>query len=229
MPEIQSPCLSCSLKDYSKDNPTCRDCNARCDYIKIIDGATPATHSESVKKRASSNKLKQAELYIQEACEKHFINLDDLKSQRYAGGLGDIKIEITSTLYHEYKLTMKEIAHMFGKSENAIWMTLQRKPKKDEKFTPETVDEAKADITALEEASSSHPKPDPSPLTIEDTAPPDMKVVCFSLRDHPDLYDYLVRAAKTSFRKPEDYILYLINKEREGIDEEKETLQPDTG
>ena len=130
MPKLESPCLTCDLKDSSKDNSVCKDCDARCDYVRVMCGGVPSTAIKPATMRISMSDLKKAELYIQQTCKKYFVELEDLKSQRYAGGLGDIKREIINTLYHDHKLTQKEIARIFGKSENAIWVMLQNKTKK---------------------------------------------------------------------------------------------------
>ncbi len=227
---MRSPCLSCDLKDSSKDNPVCKDCDARCEYVRFINGATSTIYINSTSKRASVTKLKKAELYIQETCVKHFIELDDLKSSRSSGGIGDIKREVVHALYHEHKLTQKEIAYIFGKSANAIWAILQKKSTK-------TTDEAQASteeiIIPLTRNSSGDlgienvPKPDLSSLSKEDTPPSDKKVIYFSFKDYPDLHDYLIKTAKANFRKPEDHILYLINEEKQGIAEYEEVLQED--
>jgi len=236
MPEIQSPCLSCHLKNYSKDNPTCRDCNARCNYIKIIDGAAPSTSILSANEKASSTKLQRAELYIQQTCKKNFIELDDLKSQRYAGGLGAVKREIVKTLRHKYNLTLLEIGTLTGRSQQAISVMLKPKVIKPAK----AVEKTQTENTVLDEAGTTHtPQPDPLNKLDRSTQEPYKKVIYFSFEDHPTLYDHLIKTAKTNFRKPEDHILYLINKEREGSysisykqregsDEIKETFQPGT-
>ena len=44
---LSSPCLECFIigVDQSKDNPTCRDCPLRSEYVKLIDNHLPGEGS----------------------------------------------------------------------------------------------------------------------------------------------------------------------------------------
>gem|GEM_PF-3030603 len=180
------------------------------------------------------DKIKPARLYIQKVCEKKFITIDDLKSQRYAGGLGDIKREVINTLYHQYKLTQKEIAHLFGKSENAIWMMLQKKSKQTQPVEP--LKKSEGGHIDHEQINFANP-PAAGELvmvgrqsSLKKPSSDDKKLfIIVDFKNHIDLYNFLIKSAETNFRKPEDHILYLINHERAGADEDKEVLSYGTG
>lgn len=225
MPEIQSPCLSCRLKNYSKDNPTCRDCKARCDYIKIIDGATIAVSTKSIKKRASMTNLEQAELYLQAVCEKYLIKIEDLRGRQRSSGLGDIRKEVIHTLYSKYKLMQSEIGKLLTRSNQSISIMMKPKVIKSAK----TVDETQTFNIDLEEAGIAHTLPpdagDPVSVgrttskpdqTVEEPEPDNKIFIIINFKDHPGIYEYLIKTAKTNFRKPKDHILYLVSEEREG-------------
>jgi len=233
MPEIESPCLSCVLKNYSKDNPTCKDCDARCDYIKIIDGASPATLVRPVIKRASTAKLKQAELYIQEYCEKHFIALEDLKSRRFSGGLSEARAVIAYKLRHEYVLSLKDIGKLLGKTQQAISVILKPKVTKsaktvsiEEGVIPLTRTPA-GDLSVKAEDCHGYTTDLPPVQPIRETELDSKKFIILDFKEYQDLYNHVIKTAKANFRKPEDHILYLINKEREGPDECNKALQAD--
>lgn len=38
---MKNPCLSCDLLDAKKDNPTCRDCERRVEYVRSLGGRSP--------------------------------------------------------------------------------------------------------------------------------------------------------------------------------------------
>jgi len=156
--------------------------------------------------------LKKAELYIQQTCKEHFIELEDLKSRRSAGGLSDIKREIVHTLYHDHKLTQKEIARIFGKSEQAICVILQHKTKKEP-------------VKVGQEGPLTRDSKGNLGVKVEECPGHIQKIIYFTFKDHPELYNHLLKTARANFRKPEDHILYLINKEREGHYENNKALQ----
>lgn len=223
---MRSPCLSCDLKNSSKDNPVCKDCDARCEYVRFLNGATSPIFTNSTKKGATVNRLKKAELYVQEACEKHCIDLDDLKSKRSSGGLGDIRREVFHALYYEHKLTQKEIGYMFGKSANSIWAVLQKKPIKssvsaDSAITANSLTPDAGDQVSVGRIINESDQP------MEDLETNKIFTI-IDFKDRPDLYDHLIKTAKNNFRKPEDHILYLINKEMQGEDKYEADFKPGT-
>lgn len=204
---MRSPCLACDLKDQSKDNPVCKECDERVQYVDLINGIERPDKAMRVKKQPSSDKLRRAELYIQSTCEKHLIDLKDLKSRKFSGNLGAVRRDIAHTLRYDFKLSMKSIGKLLNKSQQAVSVILN--PKEAKPILPPG-------------ATNTHTTGRPD-QTVEESEP-DKIFIIINFKDHPDIHEHLIKTAKTNFRKPEDHVLYLINKEREGSDEDKNTF-----
>lgn len=241
---MRNPCLSCPLEGYDKNTATCRDCNDRVKYVRSIGGMTHSVPIEMSKDgngtngdqmRDTMDKLKQAEIYLQETCEKNFITIEDLKSRRFAAGLGDIKREVIRILDKEHNLSTGEIGALLGKTAEAIRVVLNPGPKKTAKSVDNTTMDQKAMSPPLSRTSKGDlgvkvedcpgyvaERPD-HVLTTEEmpkhtgsTKAPETKndeFIYLIFADYPDLYDPFIKIAKKNFRTPEEHLMYLVNSE----------------
>ncbi len=210
---MKSPCRECELENYSKDNPTCRDCDERVHYVRALDGFDASNQQPQSEKpfRAktiiSTDKLKKAELYIQQTCNKHFIDLDDLKGRRRAGNLGAVRTEIIFTLRKEFKLSMLDIGKLLGKTYQAISYVLNSKKARVQLIT--------RDISRLIQSRDKQPKPFEGVRVVngeqDDPQKETKEFIYISFEKQNGLYKSLAQAADNNFRTPEGQVLYFIS------------------
>jgi len=206
---MKSPCLTCDLGDKSKDNPVCKDCELRIQYVNSIDGMELPDQDMRIRKRASSEKLKKGELFIQSICDQFHVEPSDIKSRKFGGNLREIRRQIANTLRYQYKLSMKDIGKLLNKTQQSVSKILnpeEVKPtSKKETFTF-NIPPASSETVNVGHHDTYNPE--------------DRKVIFIDFKKvtRLDLWGKLIKAADVNFRTVEGHALYLINK---GLNDEQ--------
>lgn len=192
---MKSPCLSCDLKDHSKDNQVCKECDERVQYVNSIDGIELPDQDMRIRKKASLGKLKKAESYIQSVCDQYHIDLSDFKSRKFGGNLRETRRQVANTLRYDHGLSMKDIGKLLNKTQQAVSVILN--PKEVKPTSKNLNNKPISNKDNKVESKASHTS------NVKDYI-----YVCF--KDRPELFKQLIESAEKNFRTPDGQALYLI-------------------
>jgi len=180
---MTNPCLKCKNKDIDKNNPECKECSLRVQYVKSIG---PMTCSSAFETGFVETGLKPVS--TTKTGDKNI--MENIKEKR-CPGCGE-KFPATAEYFQANKRA-KDGLQGYCKACRSIQAKESKKSRKK---------------TAINSAANDKLFNDPIVF------PPNNNIL-ISFDDYPEILEKIITAAKAEFRRPEQQILFELNKAQE--------------
>ncbi len=172
---MTNPCLKCKNKDIDKNNPECKECSLRIQYVESI-GPLSSTEDLDVIKTGDKKIMEENKEKICKKC-------------------GESKPATTEYFYRDKKM-----------KDGLFRVCKACKSKKESELRYKRI--AKASPEAINSAGNDKLFNDPIVF------PPNNNIL-ISFDDYPEILEKIITAAKAEFRRPEQQILFELNKAQE--------------
>jgi len=222
MEALKNPCLGCDLLEADKNCPECKNCSKRVSYINdprwssvTMDGDAGKSIRERIEElddlaaekfqltiggveaeeEMEMTRAEEIEILIKDICDDCFTSVDSLQGGRRKPEDTKARRKIIACLMSDdFKVPQRKIASLVGVTYAAVNLI----------------------VTKIKRGEFKEPEPEDPPRHKPVTATVGRVIFQVDFTDHKDIYDFLIKESKCCLRTPEDQVIYMLQKERDG-------------